>query len=431
MRLSLESPNNHIRFAIPANASKIGLDGVERYQKERFTEMVTGRVLRRHAGGYLVYAPEHDSTLQCPVRARLKKEGVSIFTGDEVEIDEVDLTDANSDSRGTAVIVARLERRNLLSRPYLANVDQVFIVQASRQPDFNGLLCDRYLVHLQLELPAVRHFVLVNKCDLAEESELAALRNIYEPLDYRVLLVSAKTGEGIEELQAALAGSTSVLTGPSGVGKSSLINKLNPTLNLKVDVREELLVGRHTTTYSELYQLPIKASASGSADGDGATARGGETWIADTPGFSLGELRHPQPQEVAWQFPDLAQFAEECKYANCLHLVETNCAVLENLDKIAPARYASYQAIIGESQQEQQLQSQTSQKVETGVVKSVGGKVGARSIPKLSSRYRADSRRKQKQQLTDIDSSEDDEEDGDADADFAADNSSELDNGDN
>ncbi len=359
--------------------------------------MVTGRVLRRHAGGYLVYTPEHDATLQCPVRARLKKEGVSIFTGDEVEIDEVDLTDANSDSRGTAVIVARLERRNLLSRPYLANVDQVFIVQASRQPDFNGLLCDRYLVHLQLELPAVRHFVLVNKCDLAEESELAALRNIYEPLDYRVLLVSAKTGAGIEELQAALAGSTSVLTGPSGVGKSSLINKLNPTLNLKVDVREELLVGRHTTTYSELYQLPIKASVPGGG------AHGGETWIADTPGFSLGELRHPQPQEVAWQFPDIAQFAEECKYANCLHLVETGCAVLENIDKIAPARYDSYQTIIGESQQEQQLQKQTSQKVETGVVKVVGGKGGARSIPKLSSRYRADSRRKQKQQLTDID----------------------------
>ncbi|MFN8659327.1 MAG: ribosome small subunit-dependent GTPase A [Candidatus Obscuribacterales bacterium] len=334
----------------------------------------------------------------------MKKEGVSIFTGDEVEIDEVDLTDANSDSRGTAVIVARLERRNLLSRPYLANVDQVFIVQASRQPDFNGLLCDRYLVHLQLELPAVRHFVLVNKCDLAEESELAALRNIYEPLDYRVLLVSAKTGEGIEELQAALAGSTSVLTGPSGVGKSSLINKLNPTLNLKVDVREELLVGRHTTTYSELYQLPDIEET---------------TWIADTPGFSLGELRHPQPQEVAWQFPDIAQFAEECKYANCLHLVETGCAVLENIDKVAPARYDSYQTIIGESQQEQQLQKQTSQKVETGVVKVVGGKGGARSIPKLSSRYRADSRRKQKQQLTDIDA--EDEEIADEDMDGAGD----------
>jgi ribosome biogenesis GTPase len=339
-----------------------------------------------------VYAPEHGVTLHCPVRARLKKEGVSIFTGDEVEIDEVDLTDTSSESKGTAVIVARRERQNLLSRPYIANVDQVFIVQASHQPDFNSLLCDRYLVHLQLELPMARHFVCVNKCDLAEESDLTALRNIYEPLDYRVLLVSAKTGEGIEELQAQLAGSTSVLTGPSGVGKSSLINKLNPTLNLKVDVREELLVGRHTTTFSEIYQLP-----------------GQEAWIADTPGFSLGELRHPSPQEVAWQFPDIAQFAEDCKFADCLHLVEQGCKVLANIDKISPQRYASYQAIIGESQQEQQLQKQTSQKVESGVVKVVGGK-GARTIPKLSSRYRATSRRKEKQQLTDIEDEDEDDE---------------------
>lgn len=337
-----------------------------------------------------MYAPEHDATLQCPVRARLKKEGISIFTGDEVEIDEVDLTDASTDSRGTAVIVARLERRNLLSKPYIANVDQVFIVQASRQPDFNPLLCDRYLVHVQLKLPTARHFVCVNKSDLAEESELSALRNIYEPLDYRVLLVSAKTGEGIVELQAQLAGSTSVLTGPSGVGKSSLINKLNPTLNLKVDVRDELLVGRHTTTYSEIYLLP-----------------GGNAWIADTPGFSLGELQHPQPHEVAWQFPDIAQFAEECKFADCLHLVETGCNVLANLNKIAPQRYESYQAIIGESQQEQQFQRQTSQKVETGVVKMVGGKEGARAIPKLSNRYRAISRRKEKQQIS-MDDDDDD-----------------------
>lgn len=348
--------------------------------------MATGRVLRRHAGGYLVYTPEHNVTLQCPVRARLKKEGVSIFTGDEVEIDEVDLTEPDSDIRGTAVIVARLERRNLLSRPYIANVDQVFIVQASQQPSFNPLLCDRYLVHLQLELPSARHFVCVNKCDLADESTLEALRNIYEPLDYTVLLCSAKTGEGIAELKAALAGSTSVLTGPSGVGKSSLINNLNPDLNLKVDVREELLVGRHTTTYSEIYLLPNSGTPDQNA------------WIADTPGFSLGELRHPQPQEVAWQFPDLAVFAENCKFANCLHLVETGCAVLENLDKISEQRYLSYQTIIAESQAEQQFQASTSQKVEYNTVKMVGGKEGARAIPKLGNRHRAISRRKGKQQ---------------------------------
>jgi ribosome biogenesis GTPase / thiamine phosphate phosphatase len=348
--------------------------------------MVTGTVLRRHAGGYLVYSEELKASLQCPLRARLKKEGVTIFTGDRVELDEVDLNE--SSERGTAVIAARLDRQNLLTKPYIANVDQVFILQAIHQPEWNGLLCDRYLVHLQLELPAVRPFICINKCDLATDEEISALRNIYESIDYKVFFLSAKEGRGIEEIREHIARKASVLTGPSGVGKSSLLNALNPHLNLKVDVNEELLVGRHTTTSSELYSL-----------GEGDMAG----WIADTPGFSLGELRHPEPAEVAWQFPELAHYAEDCKYRDCLHLVEDGCNVLANLEKIPPPRYESYTVIVGEAQQEQQLRKQTSQKVDTGTVKTVGGKGGMRSVPRLSNRHRAVSRKKEKQQLNDLD----------------------------
>jgi ribosome biogenesis GTPase / thiamine phosphate phosphatase len=337
--------------------------------------MVTGTVLRRHAGGYLVYSEELKASLQCPLRARLKKEGVAVYTGDRVELDEVEVNE--SSERGSAVIAARLDRRNLLTKPYIANVDQVFILQAIHQPEWNGLLCDRYLVHLQLELPAVRPFICINKCDLATDEEISALRNIYESIDYRVFFVSAKTETGITEIRAELAGNVSVLTGPSGVGKSSLLNAINPNLNLKVDVNEELLVGRHTTTSSELYRL------------------GESAWVADTPGFSLGELRHPEPAEVAWQFPELAQFAEECRFRNCLHLVEDGCNVLANLDKIPPARYESYTVIVAEAQQEAALQATTSQKVDTGTVK----RVGARIVPRLANRHRASSRRKEKQQL--------------------------------
>jgi ribosome biogenesis GTPase len=357
--------------------------------------MVTGTVLRRHAGGYLVYSEELQASLQCPLRARLKKEGVAVYTGDRVELDEVEVNNDVSE-RGSAVIAARLDRRNLLTKPYIANVDQVFILQSIHQPEWNGLLCDRYLVHLQLELPAVRPFICVNKCDLATDEEISALRSIYESIDYSCFFVSAKTGRGVQEIQQHLAGHTSVLTGPSGVGKSSLLNVLNPNLNLKVDVNEDLLVGRHTTTYSELYRM-----------GEGEL----QGWVADTPGFSLGELRHPEPAEVAWQFPELAAFAEECKYGDCLHLVEDGCNVLGNIEKIPEDRYESYRTIVAESQQEQQLRRQTSQKVDTGTVKSVGGKGGARLVPRLSNRHRAASRRTEKQ-LIEVEDEDDGTEEG-------------------
>ncbi|HEY9793244.1 MAG TPA: ribosome small subunit-dependent GTPase A [Candidatus Obscuribacterales bacterium] len=351
--------------------------------------------MRRHAGGYLVHSDELDAVLQCPVRARLKKEGTSIFAGDRVDLDEVELTD--NKERGSAVIAARLDRQNLLTRPYIANVDQVIIVQAIHQPEFNSLLCDRYLVHLQLELPAVRTFVCVNKCDLATDEEISALRNIYESAGHSMIALSAKTGLGMEELRRQLAGNRSVLTGPSGVGKSSILNVLNPELHLKVDVHEELLVGRHTTSASELYQVPADH---GHEIGPG--------WIADTPGYSLDQLRHPEPAEVAWQFPELAQFAEECKFSDCLHLAEQNCNVLAHVERIPKSRYESYCTIVAEAQQERKFRQETSQKVDAGAVKYVGGEQGrGKAIPKLSNRHRAPSRRKEKQQLHDYDRAED------------------------
>ncbi len=354
--------------------------------------MVTGRVLRRHAGGYLVHSDDLSATFQCPVRARLKKEGVSVVTGDLVELDEVEPPSAPAE-RGTGVIAARLPRRNLLTRPYLANLDQVFIVQAMHQPEWNALLCDRYLVHLQLELDAVKLFVCVNKVDLASDEEIAALRNIYEPLGYAVIFASAKTTCGLDQLRETLAEKTTVLIGPSGVGKSSLINAMVPNLNLKVDVNEDLLVGRHTTTYSELYTL----------------AEGG--WMADTPGFSIGELEYPDPTGVAWQFPEMSPLVQDCKYSsNCLHLVEDGCNVLAHLDTIAPSRFASYATIVADAQAEAKIRHETSKKVDRGTVKVVGGKHLSKTLPRLNERLRSTSRRKGKQGIGQLTRNETDQE---------------------
>lgn len=349
------------------------------------TDMVVGTVLRSHAGGYLVYEHGQDAVFSCAARGRLKKEKVSIVTGDRVELDEI-----QTDS-GTAVICTRLERQNILSRPFLANVDQVIIVQAIHQPDWSPLICDRYLVHFKLELQAVPPILCFNKCDLASPDDIAALRSIYEPLGYFVTIVSAKAGIGMEELSRLLSGKVSVLAGPSGVGKSSILNYLEPSLHLKVGVMEnEFGVGRHTTTYSELYRIGIQTHAEPS-------------WVADTPGFNLTEFRYPEPALVMWQFPELVELAQECRFLDCLHNVEdSGCNVIANIDKVSPSRYASYLTIVTDSLDEQRLRKDTSKKVESNV-KVVGGHQGkGRHVPKLSGKYRAASRRRERQKLSDV-----------------------------
>ncbi|MFA6208931.1 MAG: ribosome small subunit-dependent GTPase A [Candidatus Obscuribacterales bacterium] len=306
---------------------------------------IVGTVLRSHAGGYLVHVTslgtdQKDQTetgtttdilLTCQARGRLKKERVAIVTGDRVELDELDLTEKS------AIITTILERRSLIARPSLANVDQVVIVQAVKQPQWNPLWTDRYIVHFQLTLPVSKPILCFNKADLGAKNDLDHLRSIYEPLGYFVIFVSAKTSSGLSDLASLLAGKISVFAGPSGVGKSTMLNKLCPGLNLKTGLMEnDFGVGRHTTTYSELYRLNLNLSDAPEGSNDLKIAEPSEqndqiSWIADTPGFNLIEFLHPEPRDVAAQFPEIDELGLQCRFADCLHLVEAGCAVLDSL----------------------------------------------------------------------------------------------------
>lgn len=456
--------------------------------------MTLGTVLRSHAGGYLVFEPQSNVQLQCQARKRLKKERVSILTGDRVELTDLDL------EAGTAVIVSCRKRTSLLSRPPLANVDQVVIVQAIRQPEWNQLWCDRYIVHFQLELPDSMPVLCFNKCDLATDDQAATLRSIYEPLGYSVVLLSAKTGQGFAELTELIKGKIAVFAGPSGVGKSSILNYLEPSLKLKIGVMDnEFGVGKHTTTYSKIYKL----------DGPGFQEAQEPSWVADTPGFNLAELKHPEPADVMWQFPEIVSRRRDCRFTNCLHLVEQGCVIMDSLGiepgradgtefgaefgeeeldeeaadsvddsdsgedasssstsdldeqeltnghdaeehvsddsqtsesefqtsepeiyyekdeehmpeeliplEVLPSRYASYVTIMAEAIEEYNIQRETSTKFEAGV-KNIAGKREkgtAKYVPRLSSKYREGSRRREKQKLAPQQIFDDEEEDAD------------------
>lgn len=383
------------------------------------SNVVVGTVIRSHAGGHLVHLPELDVNLLCQARGRLKKERVSIVTGDQVTLDDVD------PDKGTGVITSCLERENLLSRPLLANVDQVIIVQAIHQPDWNALVCDRYLVHFQLEVRDSLPILCFNKSDLASEDDKKTLRSIYEPLGYLVTIVSATTGEGLDRLANLLLSKATVFAGPSGVGKSSLLNRLEPELHLKIGVMDnDFGVGRHTTTYSELYRISNEQLRSLGVTEENVA------WVADTPGFGLSEFKHPEPLDVVWQFPDLAKFAVDCKYSDCTHLVEQGCNVLSNLEQIDPIRFDNYTIMVKESQSEKSILRDTSKKVESAV-KTVGGREGkAVHVPLLSGRYRSKAKNTERQQLkrraSFVDSDEDADFVDDSDIDSSSDSSTQA-----
>lgn len=281
--------------------------------------MLEGVVVKAYGGFY--YVLSDDQIWECYLRGRIRKSGSQVLVGDMVRFKMLE-----EDERG--VIEEVLPRRNSLIRPPVANVDQAVVIFSLKEPEPNLMLLDRILV--QAEAAGVSSLICLNKVDLLDGTEgdlVGELKEIYAGIGYRLFVTSAATGYGIEELRQSLKGKISVLAGPSGVGKSSLLNALQPGLSLKVgSVSKKLKRGRHTTRYVELLVL----------EGGGL--------VADTPGFSSLYLPDVKREELPALFPEFGSFAVDCRFAGCLHYKEPDCAVRAAVGQkqISFSRYQHY-----------------------------------------------------------------------------------------
>lgn len=279
-----------------------------------------GRIKKALSGFY--YVDTGEGIVTCRARGRFRKEGVSPLVGDMVEITV----------SGTEGMVDAIEpRRNVFARPAVANIDQLVIVASNAIPRTDPYLIDRMTAIAALKNCEV--LLCINKSDLDRADELCA---VYAQAGLPFVLVSAETGEGVEELRERMAGKLSAFTGNSGVGKSSLLNALDPHFSAQVgEVSQALGRGRHTTRHVELYKLS------------------GEAELIDTPGFSsfdTAELGLELKEKLPETFADFAPYLGGCRFVGCSHTKEKGCAVLAAVKagEISPSRHTSYLRLYNE-----------------------------------------------------------------------------------
>ena len=282
-----------------------------------------GKIIKGIAGFY--YVQTKDGIYECKAKGSFRNRKLKPYVGDDVEITVLD----EENKKGNMEEI--LERKNFLIRPAVANVDQTLVIFAAAKPDPNLNLLDRFLI--MMEQKGVPVILVFNKTDVAESAKLEEYAGIYENCGYQVLRVSALQEGGISEIKEILKGKTSTVAGPSGVGKSSIINLLQSDIHMETgNISEKIERGKHTTRHSELISIAE------------------DTYIFDTPGFSSLYVTDMEKEELKNYFPEFEQYEDECKFLGCVHVNEPVCGVKEALKcgKISKSRYENYKLLYEE-----------------------------------------------------------------------------------
>lgn len=286
---------------------------------------MTGRIIKGIGGFY--YISTSDGVYECRAAGIFRKEKIKPLVGDIVEVGKTD------EKKKTGSIVKINHRKNRLLRPEVANIDQVCIVFAAAEPNPDLNLLDRFLVVLKKR--GIPVYICFNKTDAADNKRLSWLHDIYFKAGYPVMFISAREKQGIDKLYDILRGKTTVLAGPSGVGKSTLMNLMFPEAFMETgDLSGKIQRGKHTTRHSQLFCI------------------GEDTFLMDTPGFGTLYLEEIEVRELKDFFPEFKEYSL-CRFNGCYHRDEPDCGVKDavNHGRIAKERYGNYLKFLKEIQE--------------------------------------------------------------------------------